>query len=199
MCIRLSNKHHCLTCISVLSVVQLVWGSPIAALGLFIFFTTSLGALLSPFWAGFMIMVAGFTGVFVRPSRSAAVIFAHMLLNVLAVFACVFAVLATGTYGIASQLPEYQKFITSNETSLNGCIFSESSPLFDMSVKETLRPLEYAVPNCTDLSQSWPFLLSLLILNLIGMILNTVALITNICTPCIEDRYTNTVSWDIKD
>jgi len=117
MCIRLSNKHHCLTCISVLSVVQLVWGSPIAALGLFIFFTTTLGALLSPFWAGFMvrldsrvpraclrrftvqlvfhpygsgfkasyyvsvlqIMVAGFTGVFVRPSRSAAVVSASII------------------------------------------------------------------------------------------------------------------------
>ena len=130
-------------------------------------------------------------------------IFAHMLLNVLAVFACVFAVLATGTYGIASQLPEYQNFTTSiqvgNEMRLNGCIFSESSRLFDTGVRETLRPLEYAVPDCTDLLQSWPFLLSLLILNFIGMILNTVALITNICTPCIEDRYTNTVSWDIKD
>lgn len=58
MCIRLSNKHHCLTCISVLSVIQLVWGSPIAALGLFIFLTTSLGALLSPFWAGFTVRLS---------------------------------------------------------------------------------------------------------------------------------------------
>lgn len=126
-------------------------------------------------------------------------IFAHMLLNVLAVFACVFAVLATGTYGIASQLPEYQNFIEVDNGTRNGCIFSESSTLFDTGVRETLRPLEYAVPDCTHLLQSWPFLLSLLILNFIGMILNTVALITNICTPCIEDRYTNTVSWDIKD
>ena len=55
MCVRLGNKHHCLTCISVLSVIQLIWGSPIAALGLFIFLTTSLGALLSPFWAGFAV------------------------------------------------------------------------------------------------------------------------------------------------
>lgn len=122
-----------------------------------------------------------------------------MLLNVLAVFACVFAVLATGTYGIASQLPEYQNFIEVDNGTRNGCIFSESSTLFDTGVRETLRPLEYAVPDCTHLLQSWPFLLSLLILNFIGMILNTVALITNICTPCIEDRYTNTVSWDIKD
>lgn len=128
-------------------------------------------------------------------------IFVHMLLNVLAVFACVFAVLVTGTYGIASQLPAYQNFSTSLQgyNQSNGCIFGDSSPLFDAEVRRTLRPLEYAVPDCTDLLQSWPFLLSLLILNFIGLIINTVALITNICTPCIEDRYTNTVSWDIKN
>lgn len=122
-----------------------------------------------------------------------------MLLNVLAVFACVFAVLITGTYGIASQLPAYQNFTTGNESMLDGCIFAENSPLFDSEVRKTLRPLEYAVPNCTNLLESWPFLLSLLILNFIGLILNSVALITNICTPCIEDRYTNTVSWEIKN
>ena len=55
MCIRLSNKHHCLTFISILSVIQLLWGSPIVALGFVIFFTTTLGALLSPFWAGFTV------------------------------------------------------------------------------------------------------------------------------------------------
>ena len=130
-------------------------------------------------------------------------IFVHMLLNVLAVFACVFAVLVTGTYGIASQLPAYQNFSTTvgtgNESMPNGCIFSENSPLFDSEVRKTLRPLEYAVPDCTNLLESWPFLLSLLILNFIGLILNSVALIVNICTPCIEDRYTSTVSWEIKN
>lgn len=55
MCIRLSNKHHCLTCVSILGVAQLVGGSPIVALGFFIFFATTLGALLSPFWAGFTV------------------------------------------------------------------------------------------------------------------------------------------------
>ena len=127
-----------------------------------------------------------------------------MLLNVLAVFASVFAVLVTGTYGIASQLPAYQNFsattIVGNDTTVpNGCIFAEHSPVFNSGVRQTLRPLESAVFDCTQLLESWPFLLSLLILNFVGLILCLVALITNICTPCIEDRYSSTVSWDIKN
>lgn len=130
-------------------------------------------------------------------------IFVHMLLNVLAVFASVFAVLVTGTYGIASQLPAYQNFsatiVMDNVTVPNGCIFAVHSPVFNSGVRDTLRPLESAVFDCTQLLESWPFILSLFILNFLGLILSLVALITNICTPCIEDRYSSTVSWDIKN
>ena len=122
-----------------------------------------------------------------------------MLLNVLGVFACIFAALVTGTYGIATQNPAYQNFTTQNNSEPTGCIFSPHSPLFEDSVKETLRPIEAVIFDCRDLEIFWPFILTLFIMNILGAVLNLISVVTDICTPCIEERYKFTHSWNIKD
>ncbi len=55
MCLKLSNNRHCLSLLTILGVLQTIVALPIIAISFFIFFSTTLGAALSPFWCGFLV------------------------------------------------------------------------------------------------------------------------------------------------
>ena len=55
MCLKLGNKRHCLTLLSILGGLQVLISLPIIALSFVVFFQTTLGAALSPFWCGFVV------------------------------------------------------------------------------------------------------------------------------------------------
>jgi len=55
MCLKLGNKCHCLTLLSILGFLQTLISLPIIVLSFLVFFQSSLGAALSPFWCGFLV------------------------------------------------------------------------------------------------------------------------------------------------
>ena len=55
MCVRLTNKEHCLTFLSVTGLLQVVIALPIIVVSFIVFAKTDLGGALSPFWAGFVV------------------------------------------------------------------------------------------------------------------------------------------------
>ena len=57
MCVRLSNKCRCLTLLALLGFVQTVVAVCVIVLSFIVFFNSSLGVILSPFWCGFMVSV----------------------------------------------------------------------------------------------------------------------------------------------
>jgi hypothetical protein len=148
-------------------------------------------------------MIAGFLGIFVRPTRSAVMIFIHMLVNVVALFACLFASLVVGVYSISSQLPGYQTYLnntaTVNGTMPSSCIFSNEVNLFDASIRDSLSPVEAVINDCQHLINSFPFLMAVFVLAVIASLMSLIGLVTDICAPCIEERRSDSFSWDIKD
>ena len=52
---RLNNKRHCLTALSLAGLLQLLIALPIIIVSFIVFARTDLGAALSPFWAGFLV------------------------------------------------------------------------------------------------------------------------------------------------
>ena len=65
MCLKLGNKRHCLTLLSILGGLQVLISLPIIALSFVVFFQTTLGAALSPFWCGFVVSAFEFSILFV--------------------------------------------------------------------------------------------------------------------------------------
>ena len=61
MCLKLGNKRHCLTLLSILGGLQVLISLPIIALSFVVFFQTTLGAALSPFWCGFVVSAFEFS------------------------------------------------------------------------------------------------------------------------------------------
>ena len=55
MCVKLNNKRHCLTALSLAGLLQLLIALPIIIVSFIVFARTDLGAALSPFWAGFLV------------------------------------------------------------------------------------------------------------------------------------------------
>lgn len=55
MCLRLSNKRRCLSLLSFLGIIQSVIAIPIIVLSFIQFFSSTLGAALSPIWCGFLV------------------------------------------------------------------------------------------------------------------------------------------------
>lgn len=55
MCVRLNNKRHCLTFLSLTGLLQILIAIPIIVVSFIVFLETDLGAALSPFWAGFLV------------------------------------------------------------------------------------------------------------------------------------------------
>lgn len=68
------------------------------------------------------------------------------------------------------------------------CIFSEDSPLYSESFRSSLESLDNLVPSCEDLEVYWKHLISLMSLNVLGLLVSVIAVVTNCLTPCIEDR-----------
>lgn len=57
MCVRLGNKRHCLTILSLTGLLQLLVAVPIIVISFIVFAQTDLGGALSPFWAGFLVII----------------------------------------------------------------------------------------------------------------------------------------------
>lgn len=66
MCLRLEDGYYCLTYLSLLGILQTAVAVPMIVLSFILFFSTTLGAALSPFWAGFLVSIvyiAGFLSI----------------------------------------------------------------------------------------------------------------------------------------
>ncbi|XP_003382524.1 PREDICTED: uncharacterized protein LOC100634672 [Amphimedon queenslandica] len=205
MCCRLSNSHHCLTFLSVLGLLQVIVSLPIIILSFLIFFQTTLGYLLSPFWCGFIILLAGFVALFIRPTRLASVICLHVILNATTIIVCIVAGIISGLYGTAVHLPNFNSLIDStvtgsgsnaNSTNTIRCIFSEDSELYSDNFRIVMNSLDTIIPSCDDLSDYWTYLIAIMSLCFIGTLVSLVALIVNCITPCVEDSYTKTYRPD---
>ena len=57
MCLQLDDHYYCLTYLSVLGLLQTAVAIPIIVLSFLLFFWSTLGAALSPFWAGFLVSI----------------------------------------------------------------------------------------------------------------------------------------------
>jgi len=193
MCLKLGNKCHCLTLLSILGFLQTLISLPIIVLSFLVFFQSSLGAALSPFWCGFLLLITGVVAIFIRPSRLACVIFLHVLLNAFSICACFLAAGITGLYGTAVQLSGYDEFELRREQDGSGavdrCIFFNGSNLYSVEFSNAFRPVDAIVGSCRDLADNWEFLISIMSLSFMGLLISVIAIITNCITPCVEDRY----------
>ena len=57
MCLRLSNKRHCLSLLSILGFLQSLLAVPITILSFIVLALSTLGVALSPFWCGLVVSV----------------------------------------------------------------------------------------------------------------------------------------------
>lgn len=196
MCVRLGNKRHCLTLLSLTGLLQLIIALPIIVVSFIVFTQTDLGGALSPFWAGFLLFIAGVVGLLVRPTKLASVILADIIFNSLAITACFLAAGMTGIYGTAVQLDGYDELRVTEGSGGGGgdCIFSDDSPLYSSSFRSSMQPLDRLVPSCEDLESHWKYLISLMSLNCMGFLVSVISIVINCVTPCVEDRQEST-TW----
>jgi hypothetical protein len=197
MCVRLHNKRHCLTALSLTGLLQLLIALPIIIISFIVFARTELGAALSPFWAGFLLLLAGIVGLLIRPTRLASVILADIIFNTLAITACFLAAGMTGLYGTAVQLDNFDQLRVTEGSGDEGgdCIFSDDSRLYSSGFRSTMEPLDRLVPSCEDLDSYWKHLISLMSLSCMGLLVSVVALVMNCVTPCVEDRQDSNSRW----
>ncbi|CAI8017584.1 hypothetical protein GBAR_LOCUS10664 [Geodia barretti] len=196
MCVRLNNKRHCLTLQSLTGLLQVLIALPIIVVSFIVFTQSSLGGALSPFWAGFLLLIAGVVGLLVRPTKLASVILADIIFNALAITACFLAAGMTGIYGTSVQLDNYDQLqvLEGSGGSEGDCIFADGSPLYSESFRSSMEPLDRLVPSCEDLESYWKHLVSLMSLSIMGLLVSLVAIVINCVTPCVEDR-ADSITW----
>ncbi|KAL5505124.1 hypothetical protein EMCRGX_G006505 [Ephydatia muelleri] len=165
----------------------------IVVLSFIVYFKSTLGVILSPFWCGFMLLVTGVLGLLIRPSRLAILVFIHLLFNALSIAGCFLASGMTGLYGSAVHLPRFSEFRSINTTT--SCIFAENSPLYTDKVRQDLRSLDSLVYSCVDLEPFWKYLISIMSLCFMGLVLSVITIVTDCTTPCCEDEYRKT--WEV--
>ena len=58
MCLRLEDRHYCLSYLTFLGILQSIVALPIIVLSFLVFFWSSLGPTLAPFWCGILVSIS---------------------------------------------------------------------------------------------------------------------------------------------
>ena len=140
MSVRLTNRRHHFTALSLTGLLQLLIALPIIIL-LIVFARTDLNGALSPFLAG---LLAGIVGILVRPTRLTSMILVDIIFNTLAIATCFLAAGMTGIYGNAVHLDDFDQLrVTEGTSGSEGgdCIFVEN-----FGFRSSMQPLNKLLP-----------------------------------------------------